>query len=79
MTKLRKDAFALLEEVPEDKLVFLVQIMKGVTGLYGTDEKQREQAFFILEKMRKNVPDDLDYEAELAAYREEKYGNACVD
>lgn len=33
-----------------------------------------EAAFERLEKMRKKAP-DLDYEAELAAYREEKYGH----
>ena len=36
-----------------------------------------EDAFERLEKMRKKAP-DLDYEAELAAYREEKYGHASV-
>ena len=30
MTALRKDAMELLEKMPEDKLYFIVQIMKGV-------------------------------------------------
>lgn len=34
--------------------------------------KQREEAFWELEKMRKKVP-YLDYDGELASYREEKY------
>ncbi|XCP86751.1 UDP-N-acetylenolpyruvoylglucosamine reductase [Roseburia hominis] len=79
MTKLRQDALSLLEEIPEDKLVFIIQIMEGVTGLYGQQEDKREKAFHTLERLRKSVPVSLDYEKELASYREEKYGNASVD
>ena len=39
MTRLRQDAIELLEQVPEDKLIFMIQIMKGVRGLY-KDENQ---------------------------------------
>lgn len=34
MTALRKDAMDLLEQMPEDKLYFIVEIMQGVSGLY---------------------------------------------
>jgi len=77
MTSLRKDAFELLEKMPEDKLTFIIQIMQGVDGLYKNDEDERNQAFERLESMRRKA-DNLDYEAELAAYREEKYGHASV-
>ena len=33
MTRLRQDAIELLEQMPEDKLIFMIQIMKGVRGL----------------------------------------------
>lgn len=77
MTSLRKDAFELLEKMPEDKLTFIIQIMQGVDGIYKNDEDERDQAFERLERMRRKA-DNLDYEAELAAYREEKYGHASV-
>lgn len=77
MTSLRKDAFELLEKMPEDKLTFIIQIMRGVDGLYKNDEDERNQAFERLESMRRKA-DSLDYEEELAAYREEKYGHASV-
>ena len=32
MTRLRQDAIELLEQMPEDKLIFMIQIMKGVRG-----------------------------------------------
>ena len=57
MTALRKDAMDLLERMPEDKLYFIIQIMEGVTGLYGSEsEKVREQAFEQLENLRRKAP-----------------------
>lgn len=74
MTTLRKNAMDLLEQMPEDKLYFIVQIMQGVKGLYGTEKQAvKDQAFEMLEGIRKKVP-ELDYDKELENYREEKYG-----
>lgn len=78
MTAFRKDAMDLLEKMPEDKLYFIVQIMKGVNGLYGTDEQEaRDRAFEKLENLRRKAP-EIDYDKELEDYREEKYGNTNI-
>lgn len=51
----------------------MAQIKQGMKDIYTDDDmKEREEAFLHLEKMKRNVP-DLDYDRELAAYREEKY------
>lgn len=43
MTAIRQEAIRMLEQVPEDKLSFVIQIMQGVNGLLGTsDIKERE-------------------------------------
>lgn len=43
MTAIRQEAIQMLEKVPEDKLGFVIQIMKGVNGLLGTsNEKEKE-------------------------------------
>ena len=68
MTSLRKEAVELLEKMPEDKLPFIIHIMQGIEGLYGDDKDEREKAFERLERMRRKA-DNLDYDAELAAYR----------
>lgn len=62
-----------LEKIPEDKLSFVIQIMQGVNGLYTDTRSERKEAFAKLEQLRKKgtVVDD---KAELASYREEKYG-----
>ena len=76
MTALRKDAINLLEQIPEDKLYFIIQIMEGVSGLYGTESQcARDRAFEELESLRRKVP-HIDYDKELESYREEKNGTA---
>lgn len=78
MTTLRKDAMDLLEQVPEDKLYFIIQIMQGVNGLYSSDkQRKKKQAFTNLESFRRKIP-EIDYEKELEQYREGKYGNADI-
>lgn len=69
MTRLRQDAIELLEQMPEDKLIFMIQIMKGVRGLYKDENQEaKDLAFESLEKLRKKFS-DLDYDKELAEYR----------
>lgn len=72
MTAIRKQAMEMLERVPEDKLGFVIQIMQGVR-IDGDAQSDRKEAFAKLEQLRKKGTVN-DYEAELASYREEKYG-----
>ena len=73
MTTLRQNAIMELEKLPEDKLSFIIQIMQGVNGLYTDTKEERTEAFNRLEQLRiKGTVSDED--AELASYREEKYG-----
>jgi len=73
MTVLRQSAMRELERLPEDKVGFVLQIMQGVNGLYNDNHSKRESAFARLEQLRKKGT-VVDYDAELASYREEKYG-----
>ena len=63
MTALRKEAIELLEQVPEDKLVYVVQILRAVNGLIGVPEKQctkkvdLEQFVMSATERGKNVDD----------------------
>lgn len=73
MTALRQSAIMELEKLPEDKIEFVLQIIQGINGLYGDKQSERKEAFSKLEQLRRKgtVTDD---NAELASYREEKYG-----
>ena len=73
MTATRREAIELLERVPEDKLSFVIQIMQGVNELYNDSNKERKEAFARLEQLRKKGT-VIDDDAELASYREDKYG-----
>lgn len=73
MTSLRQSAMLELEKLPEDKLSFIIQIMQGVNGLYTDTTSERKEAFANLEKLRRKGT-VTDYDAELASYREGKYG-----
>lgn len=65
MTSLRKAPFDLINRIPEDKLIFVIQIMKGIEGLYAADNKsEKEKAFEYLETMKKKES-LLDYDKEL--------------
>ena len=70
MTILRQSAMRELERLPEDKITFVLQIMRGINGL---DERlAKKNAFKRLEHLRKKA--DINENDELKRYREEKYG-----
>ena len=73
MTALRQIAIRELEKLPEDKISLVLQILQGVNGLYNDNQSERKEAFERLEKLRKKGT-VADYDAELASYRELKYG-----
>ena len=41
MTAIRQEAMELLERIPEDKLTYVVQIMRGVDGLISISDKEK--------------------------------------
>lgn len=61
-----------LEKLPEDKISFILQIMQGVNSLNNDNQIERKEAFGRLEQIRKKGT-VVDYNAELASYRDEKY------
>ncbi|MCI9541217.1 MAG: UDP-N-acetylenolpyruvoylglucosamine reductase [Lachnospiraceae bacterium] len=72
MTTLRQSAMKELEKLPEDKISFILQIMQGVNNLNNDNQIERKEAFERLEQIRKKGT-VVDYNAELASYRDEKY------
>lgn len=73
MTALRQSVMKELEKLPEDKISFILQILQGVNGLYNDEQSERKEAFLRLEQLRKKGT-IIDYDEELASYRDEKYG-----
>ena len=73
MTALRKSLMKELDKVPEEKIAFIFQIIQGMNGLYKYTDSEKKEAFARWEQLRRKgtVTDD---DAELASYREKKYG-----
>ena len=47
MTARRKEAMQMLEKIPEEKLGFVIQIMRGVNGLLGVNETETKKVIDI--------------------------------
>lgn len=79
MSEKKREALALLEQMPEDKVDFVIEFIRQLV----IETKRKEevspkmQAFQRLEELRKRTISniDLDYDRELAEAREEKYGH----
>ena len=75
MSAIRQEAIMMVQSMPEIQLQLIVSIMRDLSRFITTNEKQvnkKEQAFALLENMRKRIP-DFDYDQELAEYREGRY------
>ena len=74
MSEKKKEAVALLERMPEDKVEFVIEFIRQME-IQANDKSgltPKMQAFQSLEALRKQtVP---DYGRELAEARDEKYG-----
>lgn len=53
MTAIRQEAIQLLEKMPEDRLRYIVQIMRGINRLYNDNQSEKKEAVVKLEQLRK--------------------------
>lgn len=80
MTMLREQAIEMIKEIPEDKIIYVWNILKNVKDL-SEESRQEErsiekaQALQILQKFKGRLPDTFDYKKELEKAREEKYAD----
>lgn len=82
MTALRREAIQLVEQMPEEQMLHIVQYIRSLIEKDSSDgqiSKNAEvtpkmKAFFELEKMLVPISLELDYKKELAEARDEKYG-----
>ena len=78
MSPLRQEAIKLIESVPEENLLALIQKIKSENDeqlTYRERLAKKQNALEALLKHCKPIP-DLDEKKELAQYREERFGNA---
>lgn len=79
MTKIREQTLKMLEKLPDEKMIYIFNILQNIEALSMSEETQRELAtegaFETLMKYSRTLPENFDYKAELEAARMEKYGS----
>ncbi|MCH5267233.1 MAG: dihydrodipicolinate reductase [Lachnospiraceae bacterium] len=79
MTMLKERAMDMINNMPEEKLYYVVQLLESVDKLSENVEKgdktPEQRALEDLQRFRKRSDVEIDYKAELAKAREEKYAN----
>lgn len=82
MTKLREKALQMVKEIPEDKVIYVIDILEGIKGLYGEQPEiklqldEKKKARDVLQKYRGRIPDDFNYKKELMEAIDEKYADS---
>lgn len=72
-----KEAYKLIDEIPVEKLKYVIQFLRGAKGLLGDkkeNSKQKEIAFNNLKQFKGILTDRFDYDKKKFEYMEEKYG-----
>ena len=77
MTMLQEKAVDMISRMSEEKLYYVVQLLESVEGLSenmeNDDKTPAQKALEDLQRFRKRNDVEIDYKAELAKAREEKY------
>ena len=77
MTVMKERAMDMIRRMPEEKLYYVVQLLESVEGLCENTEMgvktPQQRALEDLQRFRKRSDVEIDYKAELAKAREEKY------
>lgn len=76
---MKERAMNMIRRMPEEKLYYVVQLLESVEGLSENIvegfETPEQMALKDLQRFRKRSDVEIDYKAELAKAREEKYAN----
>ena len=79
MTMLKERAVDIIKRMPEEKLFYVVQLLESVEELYENTKNEgmtlEQRALEDLQRFRKRSDVEIDYKAELAEAREEKYAS----
>lgn len=80
MTVIQEQAVEIIRNMPDEKIYYVINILKGIDGLYPDKEEygieKSQAAYENLQRFRKPGITDRDYKAELAKAWKEKYKGA---
>jgi len=87
MTTLKEQAVQILNDVPDDKMIYLMNILRGLVS-HAQNKKdenadgeskllsERLEAYEGLKKYKRSVDRDIDAKEEMLKYRDERYANS---
>lgn len=79
MTAMKERAIDMISRMPEEKLYYVIQLLESVEGLSPNMTKgvktPEQKALEDLQRFRKQSDLEINYKAELAQAREEKYAD----
>lgn len=78
MTQIKERAMRMIQRMPEDNMLYVINILQNLEAMSADKEKDRQKARTALAEilgMEKRLPEDFDPEKELREAREERYGN----
>lgn len=77
MTVIKEQAIEMIKKLPDDKVIYVVNILEGLEGLYSSNEEQAlsksQMAYQALQHLRRRGTEDVDYKSELTEALEENY------
>ena len=88
MTALKNQAVEMLRDVPDDKMIYVIDILRGLNGLFAESKKinisspssdttlSAHEAWEELKKYKGTIIGEIDAKAELAEARDEKYARS---
>ena len=78
MTPIKERAIKMIQRMPEDDMLYVINILQNLEAMTADKEKDRQNAKRALTdimNMEKRLPEDFDFRKELQEAREEKYGS----
>ncbi len=78
MTQIKERAVEMIRRMPEDNMLYVVNILQSLEAMTVDKEKDKQRARAALAAilhMDKRLPDDFDPRKELQEARTEKYDN----
>ncbi len=78
MTQTKERAIKMIQRMPEDNMLYVINILQNLEAMSVDKEKDRQNAKTALAdilNMEKRLPEDFDPEKELQEARKEKYGD----
>lgn len=78
MTLIKERAVEMIQRMPEDNMVYVIDILQSLEAMSvdkENDKKKAQMALMDILSMEKRLPEDFDPQKELQEARTEKYDN----